>query len=78
MSSQRHMGCVKWYDPHKNYGFILRPGEKDIFLPGNELRLAGIEKVETDDLLKFGLVRDQRGRGRRAKGVALIRPAKGD
>ena len=35
--SERIVGAIKWYDSVKRYGFISRPGEKDLFVHRSKL-----------------------------------------
>jgi CspA family cold shock protein len=75
MSSQRHTGRVKWFNPAKGYGFVERNDESgDIFLAAAELSRAGVDPLEVrkDDLVEFAMVADSRGRGFRAVSPLLI------
>jgi len=35
--SQREQGRVKWFDPEKGYGFLVRPGGEDLFVHHSEV-----------------------------------------
>lgn len=39
----RHEAKVMWYDHLKGYGFLMVPGEPDVFVHASEVRRAGID-----------------------------------
>jgi CspA family cold shock protein len=41
---ERLSGHVKWYDTKKGFGFIVRPGEKDVFVRSSDLRKSGVDE----------------------------------
>ncbi|WP_425376525.1 cold-shock protein [Rubrobacter xylanophilus] len=36
-SGRREQGRVKWFDPEKGYGFLVRPGGEDLFVHHSEV-----------------------------------------
>jgi CspA family cold shock protein len=68
----RARGQVKWYDPRKQYGFIVRTGEPDLYVHRSALK--GSRALRPDDLVEFGV--EQTARGPAAAEVVVIVPAK--
>jgi CspA family cold shock protein len=68
----RERGQVKWYDGRKQYGFIVRGGQPDLYVHRSALRGRG--HLRPDDLVEFSI--EQSERGPAAADVVLIeRPA---
>lgn len=60
--SPRLSGHVKWYDTKKGFGFIVRPGEKDVFVHSSDLRKSGIEDdLAEGDPVSFDLANSAKG-----------------
>lgn len=55
----RARGLVKWYNIRKRYGFIVRLGEPDLFVPAAALH--GPRFLQTGDLVEFSLGQNQAG-----------------
>jgi cold shock CspA family protein len=55
----RTRGLVKWYNIRKRYGFIVRQGEPEIFVPAAALQ--GARFLQTGDLVEFSLGQNQEG-----------------
>jgi cold shock protein len=55
----RERGQVKWYDPRKQYGFIVRSGQPDLYVHRNALR--GGRPLRPDDLVEFSVEQTERG-----------------
>ena len=70
----RERGQVKWYDPRKQYGFLVRAGHADIYV--HRSSLAGARGLRPGDLVEFRI--EQTARGPAASDVTLIQPAPPD
>ncbi len=57
----RHRGRVKWFNPEKGYGFIERPGERDVFVHWSAIQMEGYKTLEEGDEVEFDLVDSERG-----------------
>ncbi len=57
--ANRIRGMVKWYNIRKRYGFIVRQGEPELFVPAAALR--GPRFLQTGDLVEFSLGENQEG-----------------
>lgn len=44
---------VKWYSMRKRYGFIVRQGQPDLFVPASSLR--GVRVLSSGALVEFSL-----------------------
>jgi CspA family cold shock protein len=61
-------GKVKWYNPEKGFGFVIRDdGGPDAFLGSAALNAAGIRHVFDGDRIEFLLEQDRHGRERCAE-----------
>ncbi len=48
-------GDVKWYDPKKGYGFILRTGAPQVFLHYSALRPEEAQIIKSGDRVEFSI-----------------------
>lgn len=55
----KERGMVKWYDPRKQYGFIVRSGHPDIYVHRSALRSG--RTLRPDDLVEFRVEQTDRG-----------------
>lgn len=67
----RERGLVKWYNIRKRYGFLVRHGRPDLFVPAASL--LGQKFLQTGDLVEFGVGRNNEGPI--AQEVRVILPA---
>lgn len=67
----RERGLVKWYDRRRQYGFIVRHGQPDIYLHRSGLRSG--PAPQPGDLVEF--VVEISERGPLASEVAILRPS---
>ena len=66
----RERGQVKWYDPRKQYGFLVRTGHPDIYV--HRSALSGGRQLRPGDLVEFRI--EQTERGPAAFEVVVIQP----
>jgi CspA family cold shock protein len=66
----RERGQVKWYDPRKQYGFLIRSGHPDIYV--HRSALSGGRQLRPGDLVEFRI--EQTERGPAAFEVVVIQP----
>jgi CspA family cold shock protein len=58
----RISGHVKWYDAKKGFGFIVRTGEKDVFIHSSDLRKSGVENdLAEGEPVSFELAQSGKG-----------------
>lgn len=55
----RERGVVKWYNGRKNYGFISRRNDSEIYVHGSEVPPA--TRLTVGDLVEFGVDANERG-----------------
>ncbi|MBK8051232.1 MAG: cold shock domain-containing protein [Anaerolineales bacterium] len=55
----RERGQVKWYDPRKQYGFIVRTGHPDIYV--HRSGLVDGHLLRPGDLVEFEVITTERG-----------------
>ena len=67
----RERGQVKWYDPRKQYGFLVRTGQPDIYV--HRSALGSSRPLRPGDLVEFRV--EQTDRGPAAFDVTVILPA---
>lgn len=58
----RQTGTVKWFDPKKGFGFILRDGDKDVFFHSTDAKKSGLDDdLEEGERVSFALAPTPRG-----------------
>lgn len=57
--AQRERGMVKWFNPRKHFGFIVRRNAEEIFAPAAEVK--GRVHLKEGDLVEFTLGANERG-----------------
>lgn len=67
-------GEVKWYNPRKRYGFIVRANQPDIFVHHSGIKEAG--RLHTGDLVEFSVAETDEKLA--AHEVTVILSAKGE
>ncbi len=55
------MGTVKWYNVANGFGFIVRGGEKDVFVHVSALDRAGITGLSEGQRVVVGVAEGQKG-----------------
>ncbi len=55
----RERGQVKWYDPRKQYGFIVRAGHPDVYV--HRSNLVDGRLLHPGDLVEFEVITTERG-----------------
>jgi CspA family cold shock protein len=58
-SATRERGLVKWFNPRKNYGFIIRRNGAELYVHGAVLSEA--TPLAPDDLVEFQIGANERG-----------------
>jgi CspA family cold shock protein len=53
-------GTVKWFNPHKGYGFILpQGGGKDVFVHISAVERAGLHTLNDGQMLEYELAENR-------------------
>ena len=58
--SGREQGRVKWFDPEKGYGFLVRPGGEDLFVHHSEIQ-GNPASLEPGSEVEYEVGRNDRG-----------------
>ncbi len=69
-AGDRESGLVKWFDPTKGFGFIIRDAGGDIFVHRRSIREDGTGDRELREGARVTFVAVERGRGWRAEEVS--------
>lgn len=67
---ERETGTVKWFDPQKGYGFIVRDQGGDIFLHKSAIKGTDYHSLEKDQRVEYTVVQGERGP--RAQDVVVL------
>lgn len=54
-------GKVKWFSDQKGYGFISRPGGKDIFVHHTQIDMEGRRTLNEGDGVEFDIEQGDKG-----------------
>ena len=68
----RERGLVKWYNPRKHFGFLVRANDEEIFAHRRELK--GTGHLRTGDLVEFSV--GQSPKGPVAQSIRVLERAK--
>jgi CspA family cold shock protein len=69
-------GKVKWFNPEKGFGFIVREnGEKDCFVHHSAIQGGGFKTLEEGEEVEFDVVQGQKGPA--AENVVRLNPPAG-
>ncbi len=69
-AGDRESGIVKWFDPTKGFGFIIRDAGGDIFVHRRSIRADGTGDRELREGARVTFVAVERSRGSRAEEVS--------
>ena len=69
--ADRARGMVKWYDPRKQYGFIVRAGQPDLYVHRSAVQ--STRPLQPGDLVEFAV--EATPRGPAADQVEIVEPA---
>ncbi len=67
--SNREQGRVKWFDPEKGYGFLVRPTGEDLFVHHSEVE-GDPSALEPGGVVEYEVGRNDRGPN--ARGVRIV------
>ncbi|MGE5464752.1 MAG: cold-shock protein [Syntrophothermus sp.] len=59
--SERITGKVKWFDGIKGFGFIERPGGKDVFVHFSAIQGAGFKNLQEGQQVDFNVEEGPKG-----------------
>lgn len=59
--ADRETGTVKWFNPHKGYGFITSDKGNDVFVHHSEISGSGYRSLEEGQKVEFALVKGEKG-----------------
>ena len=54
-------GRVKWFDAKKGYGFILRPGDKDLFVHYTGIEMDGYKTLNEGQEVDYEITDSDKG-----------------
>ena len=57
----RHHGYIRWYDPHKGYGFIHEEDGSDVFLHASALRDKGHLHLHSGQVVTYRVEQTAKG-----------------
>ncbi|MBD3411216.1 MAG: cold-shock protein [Ignavibacteriales bacterium] len=67
---ERITGAVKWFDAQKGFGFIQRPGDKDVFVHYKAIQGDGYRTLQEGQRVEFEI--EDGAKGPQASNVNLI------
>eukprot|EP00466_Bigelowiella_natans_P016242 jgi/Bigna1/135966/aug1.31_g10674 len=59
--SDREHGTVKWFDPSKGFGFLMRENGSDLFVHYTNIRGQGYRALETGQRVEFVIADSEKG-----------------
>jgi CspA family cold shock protein len=59
--SERITGTVKWFNGDKGFGFIERPGGKDVFVHFSAIQENGYRTLNEGETVEFDLLKGPKG-----------------
>ena len=59
--SERIVGTVKWFNGDKGFGFIERPGGKDVFVHFSAIQGGGFRSLAEGAAVEFDVVQGPKG-----------------
>jgi cold shock protein len=57
--ARRERGVVKWYNPRKQYGFVIRQKAAEIFIHRSQLN--ELNRLQEGDLVEFSVMEGEKG-----------------
>ena len=54
-------GTVKWFDPAKGFGFIVRENGPDVYVALSEVQTAGLTTLEENQKVEFEITESPKG-----------------
>jgi len=67
-------GKVKWFNKKSGFGFILREGQKDLFVHFSAIDMEGFKVLYPGDMVSYEVVNSDKGE--QAANVKLVERAK--
>lgn len=59
--TERVNGLVRWFSPHKGYGFIQLPEGDDVFVHYSEIRSEGFKTLNEGEEVEFAVKEGPKG-----------------
>lgn len=72
MADVRYDGEVIWFDNKSGYGFIARPGEKDLFVHFSDITCEGFKTIKKGQRVSFTIGTNNKGQPK-ATDVVVIK-----
>ena len=66
-------GTVAWFDDRKGFGFVKRPGERDVFVHYSQISAPGYRTLDEGDIIDFDVVESPKGL--QAENVFIVKKA---
>lgn len=61
MELETFVGKVVWFSGPKNYGFISRENEKDLFVHFSDIEMEGYKTLKEEQIVSFSIGKNNRG-----------------